>query len=279
MPKTQDIPYLIQLLDDEQGEVQAQVTEALLSFGGDISEHIASLGIDLSPEDRRKVSSLLHPKRREQLREEWQVPANKLSSTHDDWENFEAMLRIISDYLHDGISLRPSLSDELDMLADDIREALPDPSTDDVRHYLFVKDRLTGNKTDYYAPENCDLAHTLESGTGNPIGLAVVYMLVCQRLGLHVDPCNFPSHFLAKTVIDGQECLVDCFHGGRLIDLAELESESSLSREAIEAVRFPASPGTVLRRILVNLAHAWSRKKQSEDEVLALELAASLEEG
>lgn len=279
MATAQDIPHLIKLLDDEQPEVRDQVTQILQGFGGDISAHIAGLGIDLVPAERQHLTKMLHPQRRETLRSDWQVPAHKLSGGHEDWETFEALLRLISDYLHDGISLRPSLSDELDLLAEEIREKLPAPSVDDVRHFLFVSERLTGNKGEYYAPENSDLSHTIEEGTGNPIGLAVIFLLVCQRLGLGMDvqPCSFPSHFLAKAVIDGEECLIDCFHGGRTISIKQLYADNSLNAEARRAIEFTASPGAVLRRILVNLAHAWSRHQQPEDELLALELAASLE--
>ncbi|PIE22372.1 MAG: hypothetical protein CSA62_12755 [Planctomycetota bacterium] len=41
-------------------------------------------------------------------------------------------------------------------------------------------------------------------------------MLVGARLGLDINGCNFPGHFLDWIYYEGQIVLVDCFRGGLL---------------------------------------------------------------
>lgn len=76
---------------------------------------------------------------------------------------------------------------------------------------------FSGNHGDFYNPANSFLPCVLESRRGLPISLALVYKLVAGRIGLKCWGVGLPGHFLA-----GVECggpvLVDCFHGGRLLD-------------------------------------------------------------
>lgn len=277
MPNFEDLPHLLRLLDDDQPDVQSAVRKGLLGFGGDLSSHLANLAIQLDSKQRKQLTVLLRPKRREILRAEWQVPRSGLFGTHQDWETFESMLRQISDYLHDGITLRAPLSDGLDLLATEFEEEFGAPSADDVRQALFVSERFKGNSADYYGPQNSDLAWVLENEQGNPLALSTVFILLGHRLGLEVGACNYPGHFLARAEIDGDPCLIDCFNKGRLINIPELLAGTNISGEARAAVRFEAPPGILLKRTLVNLAHSFARRDEEEDELLALELASSLE--
>jgi hypothetical protein len=70
---------------------------------------------------------MLRPARREILVRDWIAPSGGAMALHEDWESFEALLRTISDFLHDGITLRQPLSDALDLL---MEEAIDDGVTD-----------------------------------------------------------------------------------------------------------------------------------------------------
>jgi len=109
MSNKAQLRHLICLLDDDHEDIQAALKTEFNKFDGDVSDHIASLGIDISPADQSKLSELLLPGRRTKLSEEWSVPEN----LNEDWDSFEHLLRILCDYMHDGISLRSSLNDAI----------------------------------------------------------------------------------------------------------------------------------------------------------------------
>ena len=50
----------------------------------------------------------------------------------------------------------------------------------------------------YEDPRNSCLNEVLDRRTGIPITLALVYMEVARRAGLHVEGVNFPGHFLLR---------------------------------------------------------------------------------
>ena len=59
--------------------------------------------------------------------------------------------------------------------------------------YLFGELRFVGNEVHYEDPRNSFLNEVLERRTGIPITLALLYMEVARRAGLHVEGINFPG--------------------------------------------------------------------------------------
>ena len=125
--------HLLRLLDDETPAVRESVQQVLTEFNGDLSEHLPDLGIDLSIHERSLLSRLLHPGRRKRLRKEWLVPSGGWPALGNDWDRVEALMRMLSDYLHDGITLRLPVADALDLLAEEyeLSGGGPDPEAPD----------------------------------------------------------------------------------------------------------------------------------------------------
>jgi regulator of sirC expression with transglutaminase-like and TPR domain len=104
-------------------------------------------------------------------------------------------------------------------------------------------------------------------------------MLVAHRLDLRVAGCNFPAHFLAWITVDGQDYLVDCYNGGRLISLDELRGNASvLTPDARRAIEQPCSLRAILRRMLGNLHLSFTQADRIEDAELVEDLIQSVEE-
>lgn len=271
MSKEAHFGSLLKLLDDENEVVRQGVSKALLDYHGDASDDLAALGIDLKSKEARLLSKSLHPGRQRELREQWVLPSKGLDQPDGDWEAFESLLRLISDFLHDGVTLRPSISDELDLLA---REALPEVSTSiHLSAWLFGTGKFKGNKGNAFDPRNSDLAWCLEEGTSNPLGLGIIFMLVGQRLGLEVFGVNYPGHFLC--LIDSPEgpLLIDCFHRGRPIPARKLlKDHPELSKRAVDAVNQPCNLSAILVRLLANLHLAFQKEDREDDAELVQDL-------
>ena len=274
---TSDLPYLIRLLDDKDPAVRPVVRERISEMGGDISHDLAALGIDIDLKVKKRLSRLLALGRRETLRNEWLVPTCGAMALEDDWESFESILRQLSDFLHDGITLRPSLCDSLDLLVDEIHEDLPSPDANDLRQWLFVEKRFTGVAKNADSVPNYDLCHVIDNRCGNPTSLACLFMLIGRRMGAQVDGCNYPGHFLARIMIDGNPHLVDCFHGGRDFDIeALIAAHPEISNRSRSAVDDNCHLGVVLLRYMTEMHHSLAQSGREEDALLFKELAETL---
>lgn len=275
-PDPKEISALLRLLDDDTPEVRAVVAGRIAEVGGDLSEILPDMARDLSGREKELLASMLLPARRKTLREEWITPGFGSAGLGDDWELFESHLRLISDFLHDGLSLRQPLSDAIDLLAEEAQEdgVL---GANDLRVFLFERKRLGPNGANYYDPRNSDLAWCVAEGVSNPIGLGVIYMLLGQRLGFEIEGISFPGHFLCRIREDGYPLIVDCYDRGCIHSQAVLtDPTNDLGREQRRALEGSADLGIILLRVLNNLMDAFIRQGRVEDAALITELRDSM---
>jgi hypothetical protein len=275
-PTPDELGALLRLLDDETPEVRAHVTARLAHCGGDISEWLSTHSRILSDAEKKLLAEMLSPPRRETLTREWIVPTGGASALQEDWESFESLLRILSDFLHDGISLRQPLSDALDLLAEEAAEEGVTTASE-LRDFLFTESRLAPSPSNYYDPSNSDLAWCIEAGTSNPLGLCLIFILVGNRLNLEIEGVNFPGHFMCRIYEDGFPLIVDCFDRGRTHLQSTLLESPELSRLQRQLLRQSVGPGTILLRLLNNLSEALNKSGRSMDAQLIHELRATIE--
>ena len=67
---------------------------------------------------------------------------------------------------------------------------------------LFDRLRWIGNRANYYDSANSYLPVVLETGTGIPISLSLLYCVIARRVGLRADGINAPGHFLVQVFDD-----------------------------------------------------------------------------
>ncbi len=273
-----ELPHLVRLLDDDNPIVRKTLSERFAKCQGDVSSELDRLGIRLPEEDRTRLSNLLAPGRRRQIRDQWVVPQQGLDEGGADWESFEQLLRLLSELLHDGTSLRSSLPDAIDRIADEavLNNAQGDEQS--LCEFLFGSGRFRGDKEGFYSPSNADLLWIITNRKGNPIGLAVLAMLVGHRLDLDIGGCNFPAHFLAWITIEGNPHLVDCFGGGRIISVDDVRDNSAvLTPDSRRAIQGPCTMRDILVRILRNLHLAFTQHDRVDDMGLTGDLLSSLQ--
>ncbi len=265
----------MRLLDDETPEVRLRVSERLALCGGDISEWMSTRSGQLSPHEENILIGMLSPARRENLQREWIVPSGGASAMREDWDLFEAMLRVLSDFLHDGITVRQSLSDGLDLLAEEAAENNV-TSGRDLAKFLFKGGLLAGNDTEEEDPRNSDLAWAIAQGRSHPLGLGVIFILVGRRMGFEVEGVDFPGHFLCRVFEDGYPLIIDGFDHGRPHLQETLLESTDLSRASRTAIRQAAGPGTILLRVLENLMDDLTTDERAEDARLIRKLCKTL---
>jgi regulator of sirC expression with transglutaminase-like and TPR domain len=139
--------------------------------------------------------------------------------------------------------------------------------------YLFDELHFVGNEAHYDDPRNSFLNQVLDRRTGIPITLALLYMEVARRAGVHVEGVNFPGHFLLRCPAPlGQytkDLIIDAFHGGALLSRQLLQRRYE-ARTAfhdhlgdpalIESRLLPhATKPQILARMLLNLKRIYVR--------------------
>lgn len=153
----------------------------------------------------------------------------------------------------------------------------------------FVYDELGlhGNDSFYDDPRNSFINDVLDRRTGIPISMAVVYMEIARRAGLHLVGINFPGHFLMRLPIHGvrqlttDDLIVDPFEHGTV--LSELDCRRLLRRHAGDETPFhdrlltPAPKRAILVRMLVNLKRVYVKMRSFPHARAATHLLLQLE--
>ena len=145
-----------------------------------------------------------------------------------------------------------------------------------LNEYLFREERFHGNRINYEDPRNSFLNEVLDRRTGIPITLALVYMEVARRAGLHVEGLNVPGHFLLrcpaprKSLQAANDLIIDAFHGGALLSedayrqllqrvgIGEPDDEEgALSEDDMPSRLRHATKSQILTRMLLNLKRTY----------------------
>lgn len=116
---------------------------------------------------------------------------------------------------------------ELDRLAARCRELIAEPATVRERcrvinRVLFHEAGFHGDTDNYEDPLNSFLPSVIERRSGLPITLAIVYLLVAQRIGVELDPVGLPGHFLVGCFTEGTPFFIDAFERGAFRTQGEL---------------------------------------------------------
>jgi hypothetical protein len=274
-PSPEELDALLRLLDDETPEVRERVAERIGCCGGDISEWLSTRQGELGKADKALLERLLSPARRANLEREWQVPSRGGPALREDWDLFEACLRSLSDFLHDGIHLRQSLSDALDLLAEEAGEHGIQSGLK-LRNFLFQAGRLAGNHDDERNLRNCDLAWSIAHGRSNPPGLCAIFALLGHRLGIDVEIVDFPDHMLCRVFEDGYPLIIDCYDRGQLHLQDSLLESPDLRRGDRKILKQSVGLDVLLVRLLQTLEEDLELEARVEDAALVHQLIKTL---
>jgi hypothetical protein len=69
-----------------------------------------------------------------------------------------------------------------------------------LNHIIYNIHKFTRNNTDFYSPKNSYINQVLETKKGNPVSLAILYLVVGNKLGLPVYGVNLSKNFILAYV-------------------------------------------------------------------------------
>jgi len=195
MLNEKEVISLIALLDDDDVEVAELVEQKLLSLGTDVISFLENeWGLIKNIEQQQKIENIIH-----------RIQFSNLINELRDWSHqpepdlLEGIL-LIASYQYPEVD-KQKVINEIDKIRLDIWLELNYDLTayEKVRvlnHVFYQIYGFKGNTDNYHSPQNSFINNALESKSGNPIMLAIIYMLVAQRLQIPIFGVNLPQHFV-----------------------------------------------------------------------------------
>lgn len=154
----------------------------------------------------------------------------------------------------------------LDKLADRCRELILSPATprmtcEIINRVLFHEYGFRGSRENFDNPANSFLYRVLDRREGIPISLCVVYLLVARRIGFELDPIGTPGRFLLGCFAEKKPFYIDCWSGGRFIELEQMEDKLGIiPDDEAGAMLLPVTVSETLSRACRNLARQYSKQ-------------------
>nr|XP_015816037.2 F-box only protein 21 isoform X2 [Nothobranchius furzeri] len=134
---------------------------------------------------------------------------------------------------------------------------------------LYEQLQYKGNECDYYNPLNSYIHQVLLRHTGIPISLSVLYMTLARKLGVQLEPVNFPNHFLLRWCQKPRKSediydfvYIDAFGKGK--QLKAKECECLIGHQVTADYYNAISTTEVLLRMVGNLLNIGKRGEGNE---------------
>ncbi|SJN32042.1 transglutaminase-like domain-containing protein [Sphingobacterium sp. JB170] len=258
-----ELKALISLLDDPDTEIYRELEDKLITCGPEVIpmlEKSWEASLDILFQGR--IEQIVHKIQFNEVKTDLQLW--KISNQ----ENLLEGLLIINRYQY------PNLADEeihakLAELRRDtwyylMYEMSPVDKIKLLNNVLFREFGLSGNTTDYHAPQNSFINKVLETRKGNPISLACIYSLVAQRLDIPVYGVNLPKHFMLAYMNDEspEEVLfyINVFNRGQIMRKSDIKAFlDQLSLPASDEFMKPCDNLSIIKRVLRNLIAAYNQ--------------------
>ncbi|TRY87506.1 hypothetical protein DNTS_035324 [Danionella cerebrum] len=160
-----------------------------------------------------------------------------------------------------------SISAQLEEISDKAKKHLR--GINPAHPILYEQLHFKGNERDYYNPLNSYIHQVLLRRTGIPISLSVLYMTLARKLGVPLEPVNFPNHFLLRWCQNQRRSAdiydylyIDAFGNGK--QLAVKECEALIRHQASADYYSAISTGELLLRMVGNLLNIGMRGEGNE---------------
>jgi len=141
-------------------------------------------------------------------------------------------------------------------------------------HIMFDVHGFEGNKKHYHSTDNSFINRVLESKRGNPISLAVLYLILAERLDLPVYGVNLPRHFILAwgdlmdfSLGDSDEpkilFYINPFSGGSVFGKRDIDAFLKELKLKPNPIFFlPCSNYDIMVRSMNNLIHSYEQDGQ-----------------
>ncbi|MEW6060567.1 MAG: transglutaminase-like domain-containing protein [Bacteroidota bacterium] len=259
-----EIKSLIKLLDDEDEQIFNTARERLLGHGERIIPFLPYQKTADTTFERR-VESI----RETTLRFYFKNAIKNLKRTADGDFDLEEGVFLIARMRYFDLNVAPYIS-QLNEYASQLKEKLISVTDQEEilrRTISFFADEkgFIGNQADYYNEENHYINRVLETKTGIPITLSIVYLLVGKRIDLPITGVGLPGHFTLGFSFGNANVYFDPFNGGKILSRTDCEAMvQNLGFKFTEEYLQPVTNKQILERMFRNIILSLEKKQETE---------------
>jgi regulator of sirC expression with transglutaminase-like and TPR domain len=274
-----ELKALVSLLDDEDDQVVAQVTEKIRSLGREIIPYLEQQWeTSFNPQVQRKIEDLIHHLQYALLKhriQEWYATPD---------QDLLTGLWLIATYQYPDIEAEKLKQDLEQIYYEAWLEFKPEVYAFDqvkvLNGVLFSKLRFAANTKNFHSPGNSMINVVLETRKGNPISLCVIYMLVAQKLKLPIYGVNLPNLFILTYKDAHNQFYINAFNKGLIFSRQDIENYIHELHLAPQPSFFePCSNLEIVRRVFRNLIMSFDKMGEHEKAEEVKELLLLIADG
>lgn len=282
---TKETEALIRLLDDPDETVYKAVRKKIIAYGANILPDITKAWQDAKAAGNGNALLMSRFGKIVPL-----LQNNLLIGLINEWKERSLDLRQIAWLVSrfESFSLdKQKFDDALDTLREMIPAYRPDNFTplEQIRIFnnsFFYK---MGFKpvpvSDYYNPNNCSLNHVITSKSGNPVSLALVYMILAKEVGLPVYGVNLPKNFILAYSPDKRKVdfYINPMSNGAVFERTEIDRFlQDINLKPEQQFYAPCDVVTIIKRLLCRLELSYRNHNDTVRSDVALKAYNTLGE-
>jgi regulator of sirC expression with transglutaminase-like and TPR domain len=262
--KKTELKALISLLDDPDHEIFSHVKEKLISYGNEVVDVLEKeWSKNLNPIVQERIEGLIYElqvEQRTRLFVEW-----KESKEQDLMTGLWLISTIqYPDYLF------ADLKKEIELLFLEVwqkidinlkgREAISE-----FNEIFFGEMKFGANTKNFHSPENSIIKSVLASRKGNPISLAMVYLMIGKKLKIPVFGVNLPNLFVLTYIDDHEQFYINIFNKGLVFLKKDIESYiQQLNLSYQDSYFNPCTNLDIIKRFLRNVMVSYEKNGQND---------------
>jgi regulator of sirC expression with transglutaminase-like and TPR domain len=260
-----EIKSLVKLLDDEDGEVYAAARDRLIDYKESVLAYLPDITTDRESLASKRIEFIRETIKRSVYKEYFRTMRRDSSGDID----LEEGVFLIARQRFLDIDTAKYIS-QLNEYALELKEKLSavNDHSEILRRtiaFFTLEKGFNGNHADYYSENNHYINKVLETRTGIPISLSLVYLLVGHRIDLPIRGIGLPGHFTLRFSFESANVYFDPYNNGKILSRTDCENiVKDLGFTFTEEYFSPVTNRQILERILRNIILSLEKRQETE---------------
>lgn len=195
MKDIKELKALIRLVDEPDEKLFNQVRNHIFDYGMDaVAELEAACELTFDETLQKRIIQLIHD-----------IQMNNLYIELNSWAkfNYTDLLQgymLVSRYQNPDLNT-DLITREIGRIAQEVWLELNNNLTalekvKVINHILFDINKIVGNTTNLFSPDNFYLKNLFESRKGNPLSIGMLYIIIARSLHIPIYGVDLPRHFI-----------------------------------------------------------------------------------
>jgi regulator of sirC expression with transglutaminase-like and TPR domain len=256
-----EIKSLLTLLDDESEMIYVTARTRLLELGRTalpyLNPELFASGTLLHERAAEIYDATVAAQFREQLR--------SFMSKQPTIDDLEEAIILLARQRYPFLDAKP-IQERIALMSSTLclridTQASPVECVQTVSKYFGEELGFTGNLTNYYDEQNHYINRVIDTKTGSPILLSILYMIVGRKINLPIEGMGLPGRFIVRFNYPQKPIYIDPFDNGKILSRVECEQLIENSGRLVSEEYFEPMPlDRIMERVFRNLIIASEHK-------------------